>query len=243
MSTPPVIQVQDLVKEYGGKGEPRVRAVAGMTFTIERGEHVAIVGPSGCGKSSLMHVLGCLDRPSSGSYRLAGEDVSNLHDDALASVRNRRIGFVFQAFHLLARQSALENVELPLLYAGIRPTRPRAMASLERVGLAKRATHHPNQLSGGERQRVAIARALVTRPELILADEPTGALDTRTGLEILDLLDELVREGSTLVVVTHDIGVARRAKRVIRIRDGVIEKDSTPEEVLGQDVALLAGAH
>ena len=181
---------------------------------------LAIRGPSGSGKSTLMNILGCLDRPDGGRYVLGGEDVSTLRDDALADVRNRRIGFVFQTFNLLPRMSALENVELPIQYAGGVGARKRAVAALEMVGLANRMDHEPNQLSGGQRQRVAIARALVNDPDIILADEPTGALDTRTGEDVLDLLKELNRQGRTILIVTHDLAVARHCPREIYLRDG-----------------------
>lgn len=232
----PAVRVENLVKLYAeGSEEAGVRAVAGVSFEIAAGEAVAIIGPSGSGKSTLMHILGCLDRPTSGSYFLAGEDVARLNENQLARLRNRHIGFVFQTFHLLPRETALENIELPLLYGGDRGHHGRAQQALERVGLAHRAKHIPGQLSGGERQRVAIARALVTRPTMLLADEPTGALDTRTGAQILDLLQELNREGTTLILVTHDLGVARRARRVLMMRDGLVERDGDPDE-------LLAGA-
>lgn len=226
---PPAVLVRDLVKIYEpDRAELAVRAVDGVSFEIARGEYAAIVGPSGSGKSTLMHILGCLDRPTSGRFELAGEDVAALEDAALASVRNRRIGFVFQAFFLLPRETALENVELPLLYSGDRRYRSRAREALERVGLADRAHHLPNQLSGGQRQRVAIARALVTNPDIVLADEPTGALDTTTGAEILALMEDLNREGTTIIVVTHDAAVARRTRRVLAMRDGRIVSDGPP---------------
>ena len=229
-----VIEVEDLHKTYNlGEEEVAVRAVDGISFRVERGESVSIMGPSGSGKSTLMHMLGCLDRPTSGVYRLDGIDVAGLPDDELARLRNRHIGFVFQTFHLLPRQSALQNVELPLLYGGQGDTRQLAAEALQRVGLSDRAKHRPNQLSGGQKQRVAIARALVTRPSMLLADEPTGALDTTTGREILDLLVKLNAEGATLIVVTHDSDVARRCRRVITMRDGHIEADGASDRVLG----------
>lgn len=224
---PPVIEVADLTKVYDAHaGAAAVRALDGVSLRIEMGESVALIGPSGSGKSTLMHIIGCLDRPSSGRYLLAGEDVSRLSDDALAAVRNKRIGFVFQSFYLLARQNALENVALPMLYAGTPDRIERARVALERVGLADRATHLPSEMSGGQRQRVAIARAIVMKPAIVMADEPTGALDTATGREILGLLDELHAEGTTLIVVTHDRDVAARAHRVIALRDGKIESDT-----------------
>lgn len=228
-ATPPAVLVRDLVKIYEpDRAELAVRAVDGVSFAIARGEYAAIVGPSGSGKSTLMHILGCLDRPTAGRFELAGEDVAALDDAALASVRNRRIGFVFQAFFLLPRETALENVELPLLYSGDRRHRSHAREALERVGLADRAHHLPNQLSGGQRQRVAIARALVTGPDIVLADEPTGALDTATGAEILGLMETLNREGTTIIVVTHDAAVARRTRRVLAMRDGRLVSDGPP---------------
>lgn len=227
------IYVRDLVKVYNpNRPELAVRAVDGVSFSIDRGESVAIIGPSGGGKSTLMHVIGCLDRPTSGTYLLEGEDVSKLGDDALAALRNRHLGFVFQTFNLLPRQTAVENVALPLLYAGVKNTKELALEALARVGLAERAHHQPNELSGGQRQRVAIARAVVTKPSVLLCDEPTGALDTRTGQEILTLLQELNAEGTTVITVTHDLEVAAHMKRVMRLRDGQIEADGPAADVL-----------
>jgi len=221
-----LLQARDLVKVYR-VGDNEIRALAGVSVDIAQGESLAVMGPSGSGKSTFMNLLGCLDRPSSGDYLLAGQRVSDLAGDALAAARNRNIGFVFQSFNLLARTSALENVELPLVYAGVgaRERRARALEMLERVGLAARADHLPQQLSGGQQQRVAIARALVTRPVLILADEPTGALDSRTSLEIMALFQELNRQGMTVVLVTHEADVARFARRVLRFRDGQVVAD------------------
>ncbi|MHB8766568.1 MAG: ABC transporter ATP-binding protein [Deferrisomatales bacterium] len=204
-------------------GDAVVQALDGVDLTVAEGEMLAVTGPSGSGKSTLLQILGCLDVPDAGSYRLDGEDVARLSEDALAEVRNRKIGFVFQTFHLLPRATALENVELPLLYGGrlaAREARDRARRALARVGLADRTRHLPQQLSGGQRQRAAIARALVTAPRMLLADEPTGNLDTRTGAEILDLFQELNGQGATLVVITHDPGVAARCSRRLAMRDG-----------------------
>jgi putative ABC transport system ATP-binding protein len=227
------IVADGLTKVYNpDRPEIAVRAVDDVSFSVARGESVAIIGPSGGGKSTLMHLLGCLARPTSGRYVLEGRDVARLSDDELARVRNRHVGFVFQSFNLLARQTAAENVALPLYYAGAGSTRERAMAALERVGLADRAHHLPTELSGGQLQRVAIARAVVTRPSLLLCDEPTGALDTQTGQEILDLLEELNREGTTLLTVTHDMTVARRMRRALGIRDGRVEADGSTDAVL-----------
>jgi putative ABC transport system ATP-binding protein len=208
-------------------GDQVVRALDGVTFTIEEGEKVAVIGPSGSGKSTLLQILGCLEAPDGGSYHLDGRDVAGLGEDALAEVRNRKIGFVFQTFHLLPRATALENVELPLLYAGglrSREIRGQALRALERVGLGDRLQHLPQQLSGGQRQRVAIARALVTEPRILLADEPTGNLDSRTGEEILDLFEELNAHGRTLIVVTHDQDVAKHCRRSLVIRDGRLQE-------------------
>ena len=221
-----LIEVRDLVKVYT-MGETAVRALAGVSADIAEGEFIAVMGPSGSGKSTFMNMLGCLDQPTSGEVRLAGERVSQLEPDRLAQVRNRQIGFVFQHFNLLARTPAVENVELPLVYSGVpkKERLERALRMLERVGLAERAHHHPAQLSGGQQQRVAIARALVTDPLLILADEPTGALDSRTSLEIMALFQALNRQGMTVIVVTHENDVARFARRILRFLDGRIVSD------------------
>ena len=221
-----IIEARNLVKVYTLGGGNVVRALDGVSFHVAEGEMVAISGPSGSGKSTLMHIIGCLDRPDSGQYILAGEDVSRLSPNRLAEIRNRRIGFVFQTFNLLARMSALENVELPMLYAGVGEAKKAAREALGVVSLLDRAHHEPSQLSGGQRQRVAIARALVTNPHLILADEPTGNLDSKTGLDILGMFKELNRQGRTIIVVTHDEKVAAFCQRKIRIMDGKIESTS-----------------
>jgi putative ABC transport system ATP-binding protein len=229
-----VINLVNLEKVYHeDTPDIAVHAVDRLNLSIAHGEAVGIVGPSGCGKSTLMQLIGCLDRPTRGSYLLEDQDVAKFGDNELANVRNKRIGFVFQTFNLLARYSALENVMLPLKYSGEPNAKALSLAALEKVGLANRAHHLPNELSGGQKQRVAIARALVNTPAILLADEPTGALDSRTGTEILDLLLDLNSHGSTLIIVTHDLGVARRMRRVVKLRDGRVEADGTPEEVLG----------
>jgi putative ABC transport system ATP-binding protein len=221
-----VLEVVDLVKTYG-EGETAVHALAGVSLTVAPGDYVAIMGSSGSGKSTLMNILGCLDVPTSGTYRLDGVDVSELNESQLALVRNRRIGFVFQSFNLIARTSALANVELPLAYAGIKPAvrRERALAALDMVGLANRADHDPNQLSGGQQQRVAVARALVSQPALLLADEPTGNLDSRSTKDVLSILDGLNAQGRTIVLITHEDEVAAHAHRTIRLVDGLVVSD------------------
>ncbi|GAA3237647.1 ABC transporter ATP-binding protein [Dactylosporangium siamense] len=222
----PVLDVQRVKKIYG-QGETEVQALRGVSLTVERGDYVAIMGSSGSGKSTLMNILGCLDIPTTGKYLLDGVDVSRLNDRQLALVRNRRIGFVFQAFNLIARTSALANVELPLAYAGVKGAerRRRANLALSMVGLADRAGHEPNQLSGGQQQRVAVARALVTAPALVLADEPTGNLDTQSTNDVLAVFDRLSASGRTIVLITHEPDVAERAKRLIRLVDGHIVQD------------------
>lgn len=221
-----LIELENISKVYRGGAED-VYALRQVDLEIADNEYVALMGPSGSGKSTLMNILGCLDTPSSGTYRLAGTDVSSMNANELAEVRNHRIGFVFQTFNLLPRSSALQNVELPLVYAGMRRKvrRERAIEALERVGLADRMQHRPSQLSGGQRQRVAIARALANRPSLLLADEPTGNLDTRTGEEIMALFNALYAEGNTVLLVTHEPEIAQYAERLIRIRDGLIDLD------------------
>jgi putative ABC transport system ATP-binding protein len=221
-----LISMRDIWRTYQ-MGSEELHALRGVSFNVERGEYVAIIGPSGSGKSTLMNLIGCLDTPSKGEYWINGKLVSEMDDDELARIRNKEIGFVFQTFNLLARATALHNVELPLIYAGMGSTerREKAKQSLEAVELSDRMTHRPNELSGGQRQRVAIARALVNHPSLLLADEPTGALDTHTSYEIMNLFEKLHEEGNTIIVVTHEPDIAARAHRVIHIRDGVIERD------------------
>jgi putative ABC transport system ATP-binding protein len=218
----PVIKVQNLTKTYQ-MGESDVQALRGVSFVVERGEFVALMGPSGSGKSTLMHLLGCLDRPTDGVYWLDGQDVGGLSRREQAAVRNERIGFVFQTFNLLPRMSALDNVAMPLMYRGrAKQVRERATEALERVGLAERVHHRPTEMSGGQRQRVAVARALVTNPALILADEPTGNLDSKTGADIMALLTELNGENRTIILVTHDTAFAAYARRTLQMKDGVI---------------------
>lgn len=219
-----IIHTEHLVRLYK-VGDSIVHALDDVSLDIDEGEMVAIMGPSGSGKSTLMNMLGCLDRPTSGKYYLAGEDVSRLTDDRLAEIRNRKIGFVFQLFSLIPRTTALENVELPLLYSGRVTATREAREALVQIGLADRMHHEPNQLSGGQRQRVAIARALITNPSIILADEPTGNLDTKTSHEVLGLFEELNGKGLTMIIVTHDQGVASKCKRVIQLLDGKVISD------------------
>ena len=237
-----LIQTTGLVKEYL-VGEQTVTALRGVSVHIDKGEFVAVMGPSGSGKSTFMNLIGCLDSPTRGDYVLAGESISALSGDALAAIRNKRIGFVFQQFNLLPRTSALDNVELPLLYGGVPAAQrhARAQARLIEVGLADRVDHHPAQLSGGQQQRVAIARALVNNPVLILADEPTGALDSRTSLEVMGLLQKLNRDGMTVVIVTHEHDIAAFARRNIHFRDGLVVEDH-PVEKINDAEALLARA-
>ncbi|HOQ58159.1 MAG: ABC transporter ATP-binding protein [Bacteroidales bacterium] len=221
-----LIEIRNLVKNYV-MGDIQVQALRDINLTIDRNEYVAIMGPSGSGKSTLMNILGCLDTPSDGRYLFDNVDVSTLSDDELSAMRNREIGFIFQNFNLLPKMNALQNVELPLMYAGIPKAmrRERAIEALERVGLADRMDHKPTELSGGQRQRVAVARALVTKPGILLADEPTGALDSKTGVEIMALFDELHREGNTLILITHEREIAEYSRRIIQIRDGLIFSD------------------
>jgi putative ABC transport system ATP-binding protein len=223
---PTVIEIEDVTKLYR-MGSETIHALRGVTLNIHRNEYLAIMGPSGSGKSTLMNMLGCLDTPTAGRYDFSGKNVAHMDDDELAEIRNREIGFVFQTFNLLPRSNALHNVELPLIYAGLSKhvRLERARRALEDVGLGERMYHRPNELSGGQRQRVAIARALVTQPSIILADEPTGNLDSKTGVEIMALFQQLYELGNTIIVVTHEEDIARHARRIVRLRDGLIESD------------------
>jgi putative ABC transport system ATP-binding protein len=244
----PLLRIRDLVKTYQ-VGDVAVRALRGVTLDVAAGEFVAVVGPSGSGKSTFMHILGCLDRPTSGEYWLEDRDVSRLNDDELSTIRNRQIGFVFQGFNLLARTSAVENVELPLLYgaAKVPPAerRRRALAALDAVGLADRAAHHPNQLSGGQQQRVAIARALLNAPSILFADEPTGNLDSRTSIEVLDIFQRLKDDrGITIVLITHEPQVAEYGSRIIAFKDGEVVSDQPNDRqrlAVGELALLSAG--
>jgi putative ABC transport system ATP-binding protein len=233
-----VIDIENITKHYV-MGQETVHALRGVSLKIHRNEYLTIMGPSGSGKSTLMNMLGCLDTPSSGRYEFNGRDVSSMDGDELAEIRNREIGFVFQTFNLLPRSTSLQNVELPLIYAGIDPAtrEERAANALREVGLADRMQHKPNELSGGQRQRVAIARALVNKPSIILADEPTGNLDSKTGEEIMALLETLYQRGNTVILVTHEPDIAAHARRTVHLRDGLIESDSLTDAV---DVSSLA---
>lgn len=223
---PEIISLKDIRKTYD-LGKVKIEVLKGIDATIQKNEYVAIMGPSGSGKSTLMNILGCLDKPSKGNYVLNGTDVSRMNEDQLAEVRNKEIGFVFQTFNLMARLSGIENVALPLIYAGVKKSEriSRAENILKAVNLGHRMHHKPNELSGGERQRVAVARALVNNPSIILADEPTGNLDTKTSYEIMELFEDIHKKGNTVIIVTHEEDIARYAHRIIRIRDGVIERD------------------
>ncbi len=222
-----IIQITGVKKIYD-LGKAKVHALDGVNLQIQENDYVAIMGPSGSGKSTLMNMLGCLDTPSTGQYYFGGEDVAKMDDDSLADIRNRRIGFVFQSFNLLPRATILRNVELPLVYAGIpkKERKERAAHALEQVGLGDRIEHRPNELSGGQRQRVAVARALVTNPSIILADEPTGNLDSKTGYEIMELFEGLYSKGNTIILVTHEEDIAQNARRLVRLRDGIVESDA-----------------
>ncbi|MFZ5948265.1 MAG: ABC transporter ATP-binding protein [Stygiobacter sp.] len=235
-----IITIEHIAKIYQ-VGSEEVHALADVSLKIDKGEYVAIMGPSGSGKSTLMNILGCLDTPTHGIYNFNGVNVSEMNDNELAKIRNKEIGFVFQTFNLLARSDALHNVELPLIYAGVPSSerKERAMEALSHVGLADRMHHKPNELSGGQRQRVAIARALVTRPSIILADEPTGNLDTKTGEDIMALFNEIYEQGNTIILVTHEEYIAEHAERILRIRDGLIEKD---EQVKNRYIPKKNGA-
>lgn len=232
-----VISIKGLTRDFA-LGSEKVKVLKGIDLTVFKGEYVALMGPSGSGKSTLMNILGCLDTPTSGSYHLRGQDVSHMSEDQLADVRNREIGFVFQTFNLMPRLNALQNVALPMIYSGISPNEriKRASDALASVGLADRMTHRPNQLSGGQRQRVAIARALINRPSIILADEPTGNLDSKTSIEIMQLLQKIHKSGNTIIVVTHEEDIASHAHRIIRLRDGIIYADDINHNITTYDL-------
>jgi putative ABC transport system ATP-binding protein len=237
-----LIDIRDITKVYD-MGEERVRALDGVTVSIERGEYVAIMGPSGSGKSTLMNLIGCLDTPTAGSYVLNGREVARMTDDELAQIRNQEIGFVFQTFNLLPRTTALQQVELPLVYTGVskRDRKERAVRALESVGLADRMGHHPNELSGGQRQRVAVARALINNPSILLADEPTGNLDSQTGTEIMALFDDLNSRGNTIILVTHEEDIAAHARRIVRLRDGKVREDRPNDTRARETTTATAG--
>ena len=237
----PLIQIKGLTKHYE-MGDTVVRALDGVDLAVQEGEFISITGASGSGKSTLMHLLGCLDRPTSGEYWMDGELVSSMADKQLAVIRNQKIGFVFQTFNLIQRTSALDNVSVPLFYARKTRVSDASMRALERVGLGKRATHAPSELSGGERQRVAIARAIVNEPKIILADEPTGNLDSRTGKQIMEIFHELNHSGVTVILVTHEMSVALQARRVIRMRDGLMYEDRMVDSALRQELTSDGGA-
>ena len=226
-----ILSMRNIVKQYP-MGDEIQTVLKGVNLNVKKGEFLAVLGPSGSGKSTLMNIIGCLDTPTSGEYVLHGRNVGKLDENALSEVRCREIGFIFQSFHLLSRQNALGNVELPLIYAGMsdRERRERATKMLERVGLTDKMYHYPNQLSGGQQQRVAIARALANNPTILLADEPTGALDQQTGKQVMALFRELNEEGRTIIMITHDIGIAKYAKRIVRILDGELEEGGAPED-------------
>ena len=232
-----VISIKGLTRDFA-LGSEKVKVLKGIDLTVFKGEYVALMGPSGSGKSTLMNILGCLDTPTSGSYHFRGQDVSHMSEDQLADVRNREIGFVFQTFNLMPRLNALQNVALPMIYSGISPNErtKRASDALASVGLADRMTHRPNQLSGGQRQRVAIARALINRPSIILADEPTGNLDSKTSIEIMQLLQKIHKSGNTIIVVTHEEDIASHAHRIIRLRDGIIYADDINHNITTYDL-------
>jgi putative ABC transport system ATP-binding protein len=238
----PVLDVRGVSKIYG-QGETAVHALRGVSLTVERGDYVAIMGQSGSGKSTLMNILGCLDIPTGGNYLLDGTDVGVLAEHQLSILRNRKIGFIFQSFNLIPRMTALANVELPLAYGGVKPAerRRRALAALDLVGLADRVGHEPNELSGGQQQRVAVARALVTAPSLLLADEPTGNLDSRSTRDVLDVLDQLSLAGRTIAIITHEDEVAERAKRVVKLVDGDLVEDRRQAPVAGPPPHLVTG--
>jgi putative ABC transport system ATP-binding protein len=237
-----LIDIRDITKVYD-MGEERVHALDGVSLAVARGEYIAIMGPSGSGKSTLMNLIGCLDTPSSGSYVLNGREVARMTDDELAQIRNQEIGFVFQTFNLLPRTNALQQVELPLVYSGVskKERRERAVRALTAVGLGDRMSHQPNEMSGGQRQRVAVARALINNPSILLADEPTGNLDSQTGAEIMALFDELNSRGNTIVLVTHEEDIAAHARRIVRLRDGKV-RDDRPNEARTIPTATTATA-